>query len=197
MSAQDIIINLINIQKEKEEKNNIWIDSPYKDLIKLQSNNIGIIGEKFIEELCKINEIKVKIDGSKTKKIGGGYGDGKIKDKYIEIKTAHQTSKNSLFQHELGETPWKSDYIIFVDIAPYNIYITIFKNFNEEHYKNKINCEPYFPSKIITWRKNSGAFKLDTSVKINETNIVNKYTIKITEITKNIEIKDFINNSIK
>jgi hypothetical protein len=41
MSAQDIIINLINIQKEKEEKNNIWIDSPYKDLIKLQSNNIG------------------------------------------------------------------------------------------------------------------------------------------------------------
>ena len=195
-SAQTLLVELINAQKQKEQKNDIWKDSPYKDLINLQSNNAGIVGENFVKNICLQCGIAVDIDGTKTKKIGGGEGDGFIKDKTIEIKTAHQGSSNSSFQHELGETPWKADYMLFVDISPSCIYLTIFKNFEEVFYKNSSKCVPYFPTKGITWRKKSGAFKLDTTIIINEKNIENKYTLKIDNTTDLQEIKEFIELSI-
>lgn len=42
---EEILINLINKQKEKE------------DIIKLQSNNVGIIGEEFIKKIFVIYQI--------------------------------------------------------------------------------------------------------------------------------------------
>jgi len=164
---------------------------------KLQSNNVGIVGETFIQKICDKCDIKAVIDGIKTKKIGGGSGDGIILDKTVEIKTAHQGSKNTSFQHELGEIPWIADIIIFIDISPNFIYLTIFNNFSEEIYKNNIKCKPYFPSKIITWRKKSGAFKLDTTIKINEENIINGYSIKIDDNINLNTIKEFILSRIK
>lgn len=47
---EELIINLINKQKEKEDINKIWLNSKFKDIIKLQSNNVGIIGEEFIKK---------------------------------------------------------------------------------------------------------------------------------------------------
>jgi hypothetical protein len=36
----------------------------------------------------------------------------------VEIKTAHQGSTSSSFQHELGEVPWNGgEYMIFIDIS--------------------------------------------------------------------------------
>lgn len=122
---EEILINLINKQKEKE------------DIIKLQSNNVGIIGEEFIKNICNISNINNNIDGIKSRKKGGGFGDGFINNKIIEIKTVVQSSSN-VFQHELGEKPYLFDYIIFIDISPEIIYLTIFKNFDEFSYKNKI-----------------------------------------------------------
>jgi len=193
---EELIINLINKQKEKEDINKIWLNSKFKDIIKLQSNNVGIIGEEFIKNICDLSNINNNIDGIKSRKKGGGFGDGVINDKIIEIKTAVQSSSNT-FQHELGEKPYLFDYLIFIDISPEFIYLTIFKNFDENVYKNKIKCHPYFPTKIITWRKNIGAFKLDTSVKINEENIIKGYTIKITNETNMEFIKNYINSIIK
>ena len=40
-SPHMLLIGLIAKQKNKEEKQDIWQDSPYKDLVKLQSNNAG------------------------------------------------------------------------------------------------------------------------------------------------------------
>ena len=189
----DIFIQMINNQKEKEEKNDIWKDSPYKDLVKLQSNNVGNVGETFIQNFCDTCGIKAIINGSKTKKIGGGdIGDGLILDKSVEIKTSHRGSNSPNFQHELGENPWKSDFIIFIDVAPICIYLTIFKNFNEEFYKSGAKCSPYFPSKSITWRKGTGAFKLDTTLKINEENIIKGHTFKIDSSIDLNELKTFI-----
>ena len=80
--------------------------------------------------------------------------------------------------------------------------ITIFKNFDEKFYKNsgsnsKIKCEPYFPSKSICWRKQKGAFKLDTSVKINEAN-VDKHTYKMMDSKLDkVKFKEFVNSIIK
>jgi len=163
-SPQSIIISIIAIQKMKEDKMDIWKNSPYKDLVKLQSNNIGIVGETLIHNICLQIKINANIDGGKTKKIGGGKGDGLINGKTVEIKTAHQGSTTKSFQHELGEKPWVADYIIFVDISPESVYLTIFPNFTEYFYKNKEKCAPYFPTKTVTWRKKIGAFKLDTTV---------------------------------
>lgn len=197
LNVNDIFIEMINIQRNKEIKNDIWNDSNYKDIVKLQSNNVGNVGETFIQIISNYCNIKADIDGLKTKASGGGVGDGIINNKSIEIKTSYRGSTFPTFQHELGENPWKSEIMLFIDIAPDCIYITIFNNFTEDFYKSGKKCIPYFPTKSITWRKGSGAFKLDTTIKINEENIINGYTFKITkDITVN-DLKIFILSKIK
>lgn len=196
-SVHNMLINIIQQQKEKEDKQNIWKDSPYKDLVKLQRNNVGNVGEELINRICKTTGIDADCNGAKTKQIGGGEGDGKIMNIPVEIKTACQGSSSSTsFQHELGEVPWKgSKYMIFVEISPECIYLTIFKNFDEKTYKSKEKL-PCFPTKTITWRKRQGALKLDTSVTINEKSIKNGHAIKITPTTSNDTITSFIRKII-
>lgn len=192
MTPHNVFIQMINKQKQKEENADIWKDSPYRDLVKLQSNNTGNVGETFIQNICDSCQIEAQVDGSKTKEMGGGAGDGLILSRSIEIKTSHRGSLNPNFQHELGETPWKSEFMVFIDVAPMFIYLTIFKNFDEEFYKSGAKCEPYFPTKSVTWRKRSGAFKLDTSVKINENNIRKGHTFRIDDNVDLNELKAFI-----
>lgn len=173
--------NFINKKYKQKQKRDIWSNSKWKNINELENDDIGGVGEEIINEFCKKAQISSKINGTKTKQIGGGMGDGIIKGKTCEVKTARLGSSGNNFQHELGEDPWNSDYMIFFDISPEKMYITIFPNFTEEFYKksgrdNSNKCCPYFPTKSITWRKQKGAFKLDTSIKINENN---KYTFII------------------
>jgi hypothetical protein len=197
-SIHNMLIHIIQQQKEKEDKQDIWKDSPYKDLVKLQSNNVGNVGEELINDICKSSGIDADCNGAKTKQKGGGEGDGKIMDIAVEVKTAHLGSSTPSFQHELGEVPWSGGkYMIFVDIAPSCIYITIFKNFTEMTYKGKEKLSPYFPTKTVCWRKEKGAFKLDTTVKINEQNVENGHAIKITPTTSNDIVASFIKKTIK
>ena len=191
-----LLLDIIEKQRTKELKSNIWDNSPYKNLIHLQSNNVGIVGEQFMQSLCDSSNIPASIDGTTTKKLGGGAGDGTIKNSTPEIKLAHQGSTSNTFQHELGETPWKANYLIFIDVSPKCVYLTILKNFTEEHYKSGKKCEPYFPTKQVTWRKKAGAFKLDTSVTINEKNVELGHAIKIDETTNFDTIGEFINRII-
>jgi hypothetical protein len=193
----NIFIEMIKIQSIKEKENDIWDDSEYKDIIKLQCNNVGNVGETFLQNICNKCNIKANIDGLKTKELKGGIGDGFILNKSVEIKTSYRGTKNPSFQHELGETHWKAEIIIFIDVSPNCIYITIFNNFSEEIYKKGNKCNPYFPTRSITWRKKVGAFKLDTTIKINEENIENGYTFKITNETNLIKLKEFILSKIE
>jgi len=159
---------------------------------------VGNVGEMLIQKICEECKIPSNIDGTKTKQIGGGKkGDGEIKYKSIEIKTTRLgTSLSSpSFQHELGEYPWISNYMIFIDISPEIVYITIFKNFLEEQYKeNGFKCH-IFPTKRITRRKGEGNFKLDTSIKINNECVKNGHSIIIKNDNIN-EIGKFINKII-
>ncbi len=192
-NPQNLFTELIRIQRLKEEKNDIWKDSPFKDFVKLQSNNAGIVGESYIQNICSITGLESSVDGAKTKQIGGGsFGDGLINGKSVEIKTAHQGSTSPSFQHELGEMPWNAQYMMFIDIAPQCIYLTLFANFTEEEYKSGEKCSRCFPSKSVTWRKQKGAFKLDTTVTINENNVSEGNTFKILQTTPFAEIKNFI-----
>ncbi len=127
-----ILVDIIEEQKIKQQNINIWEKSVFKHISILESNNVGNVGEMLIQNICKICNIPSEIDGTKTKQIGGGKsGDGIIKNKTIEIKTARLGAASPSFQHELGEHPWNAEYMIFVDISPFDVYITIFKNFSE------------------------------------------------------------------
>ena len=189
------LLGIIDEQKIKEERTDIWKNSHYKHLPGLQSNNIGNVGEMFLGNICKNAKVESDIDGTKTKKIGGGAGDGIIKGKTVEIKTAH-CGGNASYQHELGEFPWHAEYMAFIDVDPQCVYLTIFPNFTEEQYKNCVKCEPYFPTRSFCWRKKSGAFKLDTTPKLNEQCILQGNTIKITEETTFESIGEFIQRII-
>lgn len=193
----NVLVRIIQEQKEKEDKKDIWKYSPYKDLVKLQNNNVGVVGEELVTHICNISGIESDCNGTKTKKIGGGEGDGKIMGISVEIKTAHQGSSSPSFQHELGEVPWKgAKYMIFVDISPTCVYLTIFRNFDEQTYKSEAKLPHPFTTKTITWRKKKGAFKFDTSVKLNELNITHGCTIKIDQSTTNEYISSFIRRVI-
>jgi len=197
-NPSDLLVNLIDTQYQKQIVANIWTESKYKNLPDLKSNNIGNVGENLLQNICMKNNIVSTIDGTKTKKRGGGdIGDGKIKNKSVEIKTAHLGSDQKSFQHELGEHPWTADYIAFIDVAPTVTYITIFKNFTEEQYKNiYFKCDPYYPTKSITRRKKEGNFKLDTSPDANEFCVSKGYSIKITDATTYVEVGTYINRII-
>ena len=190
------LIDLIDNEFKNQNNNQQWVNSPLKNIVKLKSNDIGRVGENYLDSLCKKLNFECEIDGTKTKEKGGGAGDGIIKDKTIEIKTAH-IGKSKSFQHELGEKPWKADYMTFIDIDLTCIYLTIFKNFTEKEYKSGEKCKKYFPTRKITWRKKMGAFKLDTNMKINKNSITEGYCIKIDKTTEYNDIKDFIEKSIK
>ena len=194
----NIMVQIINQQIQKENDANIWENSIYKDIAKLEANNVGNVGENMLQQICENQQIESSIDGTKTKQTVNkeGAGDGKIKNKTVEVKTARLGASQNSFQHELGEHPWKSDYIVFVDVSPKCIYLSIFPNFTEEHYKAGLKCEPYFPTKKITRRKGEGNFKLDTSPVINDDLIIKGYCIKILENTTFDEIGTFINNNI-
>ena len=196
VDSTDLLINIINAQKNKQTLTDKWINSPYKNISYLESNNVGIVGEEYIRYCCISSNILCNIDGSKTKKIGGGNGDGNIKGKSIEIKCARFGIVNS-FQHELGEHPWRSLYMIFLDISPDIIYLTIFPNFDETFYKSRNLCMPYFPTRRVCWRKKSGAFKLDLGLKNIYNCIIIGNTLEINKNTSMEQIGIFINKIIK
>jgi hypothetical protein len=179
--TETLVINIIEEQYEIKSKRNIWENSKWKNISNLENDDVGKAGENIIQSLCVLSKIPSNIDGTKTRNIGG---DGTINGHSVEIKTARLSSDGSVFQHELGEKPWMAKYMLFLDIAPDNIYITIFKNPTEEFYKrsgrdNNIKLEPFFPTKSICWRKQRGAFKLDTTIKMNENS---QYTFKLNSV---------------
>lgn len=189
------LITLIDKKYKDTQNKSIWSKSKWKNIEKICINDIGKIGELLISNICYKAGINSNIDG-KT----GNIGDGTIKSKTVEIKTARLNNNSKTFQHELGEFPWKSEIIIFVDICPKRIFITMFPNFSEEFYKksgkdSNIKCFPVFKNKSICWRKLSGNFKLDTSL---STNLNNKeYTYILDENHTELLFKNFVDKILK
>tara|TARA_Y100001978_G_C23651745_1_gene413819 strand:- start:700 stop:1323 length:624 start_codon:yes stop_codon:yes gene_type:complete len=193
--------DIIDTEKEHQDKVTIWNNSNFSDIRLLEKNYVGNAGERFIQETCNRVGIEANINGSKTKELGGGCGDGIINNRTVEIKTARQgASKAKSFQHELGEKPWLADFMVFVDISPLTIYLTMMPTMSEDQYKKKgFKCGPYFPTKTTTWRKEEGAFKFDTSVNLNkkQSSVNQPHTIEINESTPIEEIRDFINRIVR
>ena len=197
-SVGNLLTSLVEVQYNKKMQKNIWDDSDWKHVADLENDYVGKIGENFMQSLCDVSNIWAEINGLITKQKGGGAGDGKIKGRTVEIKTARLGAGYPTFQHELGEKPWLADFMIFVDIAPSNFYISIFPNFTEEQYMSCCKCLPYFPTKSFCRRKKMGCFKLDTTIKINDTQseIENGNTFCWTSQRRIEDIGEFINRII-
>ncbi len=194
-----MLIDIVETQYDKKEKKDIWKLSEWSHISGLENDYVGSVGETFLHQLCGACNIPAEIDGTKTKEIGGGCGDGIINGRSIEIKTARAgTGTTMSFQHELGEKPWHADFMCFIDVAPDKFYITIFPNFTEEQYKQCSKCEPYFPTRSFCWRKKSGCFKLDTTENLNETQskITDNYTLSWNKETSIDSVGQFINKII-
>ena len=197
----------------KSEAKSRWESSLFRKLISLGPDEKGRLGEQYIARLLQVwvPESNAHIDGLGTKMSGGGFGDGTVKGWTLEVKTATLANSGSSFQHEFSATPWKADYVLFLDIGHSGekdrIYITIFKNFTKEHWKQsgsdkKAKCGPCFPSRTITHRqvKNSedtGGFKLDTSVVIDRGNCEKGCSFEINPHDEvGDKFRDFINKNI-
>ena len=198
-SISSLLIKAVKAQKDKEMAKNIWAASPWKDVATLENNNVGLVGEDFISQICAQVGIASSIDGSKTKELGGGAGDGTVKGRTVEIKTARQgTGSGKTFQHELGEKPWLAEFMLFVDVTPENFFLTVFENFTEAEYKARTKCKRVFTTKTVTWRKKSGAFKLDTSVKLDKAmSGPDGNTLCWSPTTTDDEVKQFLDRHIK
>ena len=186
-------------QYEKKQKRDIWENSEWKHIAELENDDTGKVGESVINGWCQKAGIPSNIDGSKTKELnGGGKGDGPINNKSVEVKTARMGSSGDSFQHELGENPWNAEFMLFLDIAPDKINMTLFPNFSQEFYKKSADdssykCK-YFPTKSITWRDKKGAFKLDLTTKNIEGN---KYTFVVdSHMTGFDSFKNFVDGII-
>ena len=79
------LINLIQIQNDKEEQSNIWKQSTFEKLPKLQTNDIGKAGEQYIQYICNKSNITSNIDGTITKNKNDA-GDGTIKTSLLKSK---------------------------------------------------------------------------------------------------------------
>jgi len=195
----NILLEVIQEQREKEKKAYIWADCYWSDLSKLENNNRGIVGEQFIQRICDRTGITAKINGVGSKQKGGGIGDGTIKDRSVEIKCARAGSGKSIsYQHELAEKPWVAEYILFLDIHPKKYYITIMPNFTEKQWRAHEKASPYFPTRSLGQRKKTGAFKFDTTEKLNNEKslLLEGNTLCCKSGTTIEEVSSFINRII-
>jgi hypothetical protein len=200
VALDGMLTSIVNMQFEKKQKKDIWENSPWTHIAELENDYVGKVGEQFLQQICDAAGIDASIDGTKTKEIGGGMGDGVINGRSVEIKTARAGTGSTIsFQHELGEKPWIAEFMAFIDIAPDKFYLSIFPNFSEEQYKSGCKCEPFFPTRSVCWRKKQGAFKLDTTESLNATQstVENPHTFSWTPKTSFAEVGDFIRRVIQ
>jgi len=59
-------------------------------------------------------------------------------------------------------------------------------------YINKKKLLPFFPTKIITWKKQKGAFKLDTTININEMNCRKGFSVILDSMNSIKKTKDLL-----
>ncbi len=98
-----------------------WAKGLYKEMRELQTDTRGDVGEDFIAELLRQlgRDVRHTRRTDSQKKQWDIICDG-VK---LEVKTATMGMANATFQHENLEKDRDYDGVIFVDIAPDDIYI--------------------------------------------------------------------------
>ena len=181
-----ILVNLSSKIFNENIKICPWQNSIFETLNKLKNDHSGKVGELFIETLCINGDINHEYKGDTLSK--DGTYDIIINNKKIEIKTAKIGIHNS-FQHENIRTDGY-DYLIFLDITPSNIYITILPKFDLKIKSNIFERTPHLR------KGSSDVYKIDFNIKILEKMIIKNNSLKISDKTDLEEIYTFIENLI-
>lgn len=163
-----------------------WENSIYKNIEKLKLDYVGKIGELFLRDVCERSSINFMYDGD-VNSTDGTY-DIIIQDRRVEMKTARM-GKSSTFQHE-GLRNEGCDFYVFLDIAPFCMYLTIIPKFDLTHRCDISNRKPHLR------RGTSDVFKFDFSVYNLNQMIEKLYTIKIDENTHPDTLKNFLDKKL-
>lgn len=176
MNISDIILQKIkDIQSRKPPQKFDWNDSLYEDILFLTIDERGQLGEEITADILKNLGCNVEYDPSITKETKGW--DLKSNGLKIETKLATITVGSGGFQHENLHPQRDFDGILFIDVAPNEIYLTAV-------------CK-----KDILWKKihrrESGIYKCDFTIKHIKENKMPKFEKYKTGLVSSAE--DFYN----
>jgi hypothetical protein len=196
----EVMVSIIlDVQKKKEQRY-IWDNCDWEQIGNLTPSDVGVSGELFISALCNLSLIESDICGKKTKK-NKVSGDGTIKKRSCEIKTSRfSCGKSKQFGHDLGPTPWETDFMIFLDISPSMVFISIFPNFSEAFYRKSASdpsfkCEPVFSTTSFSHQKRKGSFSISLGIRSLERS---KFTFKAHKDNMDFHaFKKFVDSIIK
>jgi hypothetical protein len=182
------LAKICNVQYEKQTKNNVWQNSLYQKVNELKLDYVGKVGELFLKDICSCTDIPfVYHEDVNTSRKNDTY-DMMIYDYNVEIKTA-RIGKSNTFQHENLRNK-ECDFYIFVDIAPFEVYLTILPSFDMMQ-----KC--CFSGKTPHLRKGaSNIFKFDFSLKTIQTYKENNMCMTIHEQTEHPDVASFIRNKL-
>lgn len=165
----------------KESILNFWKNSKFGNINLLKCDGVGLVGQKFIQQICNENDLIFKSTNQDY--------DFTIEDKRIVLRTS-RLGISKTFQHE-NIKQHSCDFYIFLDVSPNEIYLTIVKSFDFRLKHPVLNLTPHL-------RKNTtNIFKLDFSYKKMETFCNANISLKITETTATETVANFIKNHLK
>lgn len=176
MNISDIILQKVkDIQSRKPPQKFDWNDSLYEDIQFLTIDERGQLGEEITVDILKSVGCKVDYDSSRTSEVKGW--DLISNGLKIETKLATITVGSGGFQHENLHSQRDFDGILFIDVAPNEIYLTAV-------------CK-----KDILWKKlhrrPNGDFKCDFSIKHIKDNKIPKFEKYKTGLVSSVD--DFFN----
>ncbi len=152
-----LITPIIDRIQEEEDKVSLWINSLYRAIRIFQIDARGKLGVALIAEL--LTDLGHTINYNQSR--GADLKDWNLSCNSIKyaIKTATLGKDGSSFQHETIYETRDYDALIFVDIAPNAIYISI--NAKADIQWNRIHL-----------RKESAFYKWDTNIKATRKNCI-------------------------
>ncbi|MFA5838676.1 MAG: hypothetical protein WC849_01930 [Candidatus Paceibacterota bacterium] len=150
MDIRNIVLDKIKeIQTRKPKSNFVWDGSLYQDIQRLTLDDKGQLGEEITVDILRSFNCNIIFDSSITDKVKGH--DLISNDLKIEVKLATITVGSGLFQHDNLHPQRDFNAVLFIDIAPNEIYLTAVHKGD-------------FVWKDMTRREN-GLYKYDFSIK--------------------------------
>jgi len=173
--------NITNDMYEKHKTN--WDKSKWSYFCKLSKQDKLESIKLFIYRLCCLSNIKVTIRQNIFQ----------IHKKSFKIYVSVSPNKRGLYQlnehYILGQSPWKTDYLMFINVRHNKIYMTIIKNFTENYYRitssnfNFVHSDDT-PIDSIQWNK----FTKDFSIIIKKSNLNHSFVIDSTKTDCDVEL---------
>jgi hypothetical protein len=168
--------NITNDTYEKYKTS--WDKSPWSYFRKLPELEKLEMVKLFINRLCYLSNVQLTDIHKKSFKIS------------VSISPSHYGVYKSYEPYLLGQSPWKTDYLMFINVYASKIYITLLKNFTESYYRitsSSVNFVHDNDLPIVSIERNK--FTKDFFILIEKSN--KNHTFVINSITKKNDIELF------